>query len=100
MGLFLLIFFLAVLCAAFTGVVAESKGHSEVPWILCGFLFGPVALFASLGLADLKTRKYLRLLAEHQGALVPDTSVTPPDWEDEDADAQRRRILGIKSTGD
>lgn len=30
-------------------------------------MFGPLALLASLGLPDLKTRKYLRLIAEKQG---------------------------------
>jgi hypothetical protein len=98
MELFFL-FLLSVLCAGFTGVVAESKGHNQASWLLGGLFFGPLALLASLGLADLKTRKYLRLLAEHQGAVVPKASSVPPDQGEEDANAQRRRILGIKSTG-
>lgn len=45
---------------------------------------------------DLKLRRYLRLLAEHQGAVDKEESPSPPLRGEEDADAQRRRILGLK----
>ena len=65
----LLLILLAVVCASFSSNVAHSKGHVAAPWFLCGLLFGPLALIAAVGLPDLKLRRYLRLLAEHQGAV-------------------------------
>lgn len=91
----LLLLLLGMACAAYSGQVASSKGHEAGPWTLGGFLLGPLALLAAVGLPDLKLRKYLRLLAEHQGALTPEPPSTPPEGG-EDADAQRRRILGLK----
>lgn len=70
----LLFFGLAVLSASFSCAVAESKGHEAGWWFFGGFLFGPFALLASIGLPDLKLRKYLRLLAEHQGAIGPEAT--------------------------
>ena len=69
MGIFSLLLLLGLVCAAYTGAVANSKGHAEGPWFLGGLLLGPLALLAAVGLPDLKLRKYLRLLAEHQGAV-------------------------------
>jgi hypothetical protein len=91
----LLLLLLGVACAAYSGQVARFKGHEAGPWALGGFLLGPLALLAAVGLPDLKLRKYLRLLAEHQGALTPEPASTPPEGG-EDADDQRRRILGLK----
>jgi hypothetical protein len=65
---FLLVFLVVVaICAFLTSVVAESKGHHRESWFLVGLFLGPLGLLASLGLPDLKTRKYLRLIAEKQG---------------------------------
>jgi hypothetical protein len=91
----LLIVVLAVLFACYTSAVAESKGHATSAWFCGGLFFGPLALLAAVGLPDLKLRKYLRLLAEQHGALSTESPSTPPDGM-EDADAQRRRILGVK----
>ena len=59
-----LFFFLAlasaIVFASYAYSVAEAKGHDGSAWGLGGFFLGPVALLASLGLPDLKTRKYLR----------------------------------------
>ena len=85
----------AVVCACYTSAVAESKGHDSAAWFCGGLLLGPLALLASVGLPDLKLRKYLRLLVEHQGALDTESHLAPPGGE-EDTDAQRRRILGVK----
>jgi hypothetical protein len=63
-------------CALFSQAVAESKGHEVGPWTIAGLFFGPLALLAAVGLPDLKSRKYLRLLAENQGAIDPDSQ--PP----------------------
>lgn len=85
----------AVVFGLLTGTVAKEKGHSEGAWLLNGALFGPFALLAAVGLPDLKLRKYLRLLAEHHGA-VDSGPPPPPEDPEADADAQRRRILGLK----
>ena len=47
----------AFACAAFTGAVAESKGHEPLSWTLGGFFLGPLALLAAVGIPDLKFRK-------------------------------------------
>jgi hypothetical protein len=91
-GIFLFLL-VAVACALYSAQVASSKGHDPALWFLGGFLFGPLALLATLGLPDLKLRNYIRLLVEHQGVLVEEIS-TAPAISDEDVDAQRRRILG------
>jgi len=62
----------AIACAFFAYAVADSKGHDGTPWSVGGLLFGPLALLAAVGLSDVKSRKYLRLLAEHQGAIEPE----------------------------
>lgn len=77
-------------------MLARAKGHEEVHWFLGGLLLGPLALLASIGLPDLKLRRYLRLLAEHQGAVDREEPLSPPPPGEVDADAQRRRILGLK----
>ena len=60
---------LGVACACYSSHLAKSKGHAAGPWALGGLFLGPVALLAAIGLPDLKLQRYLRLLAEHQGAL-------------------------------
>lgn len=67
----------ALACAFFTFALADSKGHDGTPWSVGGLLFGPLALLAAVGLPDLKSRKYLRLLAEHQGAIEPENPLPP-----------------------
>lgn len=91
----LLVLLFAVVFAFLTSCVADSKGHDRSDWFFGGLLLGPLALLASVGLPDLKLRRYLRLLAEHQGALDSEPP-SPPPAGGEDADAQRRRILGVK----
>ena len=93
----------ALACAFLTSAVAETKGHGPLAWMAAGLFFGPLALLAAVGLPDLKSRKYLRLLAEHQGAvdkrepLSPSEpreqpSLLPPPGEEEQA--QHSRIFG------
>ena len=86
---------LGLACAGYTGSVASSKGHDVGPWALGGFLLGPFALLACLGLPDLKSRRYLRLLAEHHGVEIESRHASPLEGQ-VDADEQRRRILGGK----
>ena len=80
----------ALACAFFTSQVAGVKGHDDFPWMFGGFFFGPLALLAAVGLPDLKSRKYLRLLAEHQGAIEPEP-LSPPLPGKTEADVQRRQ---------
>ena len=91
-GIFLLLL-VAVACALYSAQVASSKGHDPALWFLGGFLLGPLALLAALGLPDVKLRNYIRLLVERQGVLVEEAP-TAPSMSDGDVDAQRRRILG------
>lgn len=67
MGLLLLIFLVWIPCAVMSGLNAADKGHSELGWMLGGLLFGPLALIAVAGMGDRKMRRYIRLMAEHQG---------------------------------
>ena len=78
--------------------IASTKGWSGVNWFLAGFLFGPIGLIAAAGLPDRRLRTYLRHLASEQGWTEQSDSlpqITPGGGED--ADAQRRRILGGNS---
>ena len=84
--------FICLACAGYTGNVASSKGHDAGPWTVGGLLLGPLALLAALGLPDLKSQKYLRLLVEQHGGEVEQQPPTCPDGE-VDVDVQRRRIL-------
>lgn len=68
----------AFACAYLTQQVAEAKGYNPIDWAVKGFLFGPLGLLAAVGLPDVKSRKYLRLLAEHQGAIEPEPPQVPP----------------------
>ena len=90
----LILLFIGLVCAGYACFVASSKGHDAGNWALGGLLLGPFALLASLGLPDLKTRRYLRLLAEHHGVEVEPLQVSPEG--EVDVDEQRRRILGGK----
>jgi len=36
----------ALVCAAFTGWLASTKGREPFTWFFLGLLFGPIALFA------------------------------------------------------
>ena len=96
MEIFLLLLILGLVCGTYSSLVASAKGYEAPIWFFSGLLFGPLGLLASIGMPDLKLRRYLRLLAEHQGALDKEESPSPPLCGEEDTDAQRRRILGLK----
>jgi len=46
-----------ILCGIFASAVADNKGHNGCMWALGGFLLGPLALLATLGLGDRKAQK-------------------------------------------
>jgi hypothetical protein len=52
-----------------------------------------LALLAAVGLPDLKTRKYLRLLVEEKGIEI-DAPRISKSLGQEDVETQRQRILG------
>lgn len=79
-NLFIPLLLAALLNGGFTATVAASKGYNATEWFFSGLVFGPLALLATLGLPDLKLRGYIRLLAEHQGALSSPPS-SASDWE-------------------
>lgn len=96
MEIFLPLLILGLVCGTYSSLVAGAKGYETPIWFFSGLLFGPLALLASIGMPDLKLRKYLRLLAEHQGAVDKEELSSPSQRGEEDANAQRRRILGVK----
>ena len=65
--LFLVWLLLAGCCFCWSGAAAGDKGHGTVPWALAGHCFGPIALLTVIALPDLKQRRILKLMAEHQG---------------------------------
>lgn len=71
----LLISLLSLIFAMFSGNLAHSKGHVGSMWFLGGLLCGPIALLAAVGTPDLKLRRYLRLLAEKQGAVEKENDI-------------------------
>jgi hypothetical protein len=46
-----------ILCGLFACVVAGNKGHNGCMWAIGGFLLGPLALLATLGLGDRKSQR-------------------------------------------
>ena len=58
-----LVFILWIPCGIYAGVIAASKDHNWLPWIVGGLVFGPVALIATAGLPDRKLTKFVRLLS-------------------------------------
>ena len=43
-----------ILCGVFAAMIAGGKGHGGCSWFAGGFLFGPLALIATIGLRDRK----------------------------------------------
>ena len=41
-----------ILCGLFASVIAGNKGHNGCMWSIGGFVFGPLAVLATLGLGD------------------------------------------------
>ena len=72
MGFFVLLFLFWIPLALYTAKVAQTKGCSTGPWLIGGFLFGPVALLAAAGWPDRWMRRYVQLLAEQQGVARDD----------------------------
>ena len=62
-------------CAFFSSVIAYDKGHGGVAWFFGGLFLGPLGLVAVAALSDRKLRRYIRLMAEHQG--VPQEAFGP-----------------------
>ena len=69
MEILLPLLILGLVCGTYSSLVASAKGYEAPVWFFSGLLFGPLGLLASIGMPDLKLRRYLRLLAEHQGAV-------------------------------
>ena len=78
MGFFVLLFLFWIPLALYTAKVAQTKGCSTGPWLIGGFLFGPVALLSAVGWPDLVQRRYIRLLAEQQGVARDDLTGHQP----------------------
>lgn len=54
-----------ILCGLFASVIAGNKGHNGCMWSIGGFVFGPLAVLATIGLGDkISQRKQDALLEE------------------------------------
>ena len=61
----MIFFIIWVICGLFASSVASNKGHNGCMWCIGGFLFGPLAVLATLGLGDrISQRKQDELLEE------------------------------------
>tara|TARA_Y100001933_G_scaffold253107_1_gene292953 strand:+ start:542 stop:772 length:231 start_codon:yes stop_codon:yes gene_type:complete len=58
---------LQLLCCYWAGEAAKLKGYKDLGWLILGFLFGPFALLALCAMPDLKSQRFLKLMAEAQG---------------------------------
>ncbi len=54
-----LLFFQAILCAIFSGVIAGPKGREVGFWVIMGFVFGLFGLIAIAGLPTNKAAYFL-----------------------------------------
>ena len=61
--IWLTVIFLGLVCALLCSNIANSKGWEGSSWGITGFLLGPLALLAVVGLPDKKLRRYLRAIA-------------------------------------
>ena len=66
MGFLLFLLFVWFPCGVYAGHVAEAKGLNT-GWFWGGFLLGPMALLAAVGMPNQKQMRILRLIAEKQG---------------------------------
>ena len=58
---------LQLLCMCWAGEAAKQKGFKTFGWVLGGLIFGPFALLALCAMPDLKSQRFLKLMAEAQG---------------------------------
>jgi len=91
-----LLLLINIISGTLSSSIFGTKGCNGGMWFLAGFLFGPLGLVAAAGLPDQRLRVYLRHLASEKG--WQDDASTMRDYSGNfgDADAQRKRILGIK----
>lgn len=59
-----------ILCGVFSATIAGGKGHGGCSWFIGGFLFGPLALIATLGLRDRKRDWDSRRLLDTQEEML------------------------------
>ena len=64
MAAFFILFVVWIVTAILCGFVAEDKKHSALAWGFAGLLFGPIALIATIGLADRHQHQLLRKIAD------------------------------------
>ena len=88
-----------ILCGVFSATIAGGKGHGGCSWFIGGFLFGPLALIATLGLRDRKRDWDARRLLDTQEEMLDEIQRKHAwerrQWEQEkerqylEADSQR-----------
>ena len=94
---YLLLFVLHVLCCIWAGEAAKLKGlQDDGWWTFSGLFFGPFALLALCAMPDLKSQRFLKLMAQAQGIDVgdpqPSEQAAINGISDEELEAKRRGI--------
>tara|TARA_B100001063_G_scaffold239610_1_gene263410 strand:- start:661 stop:1362 length:702 start_codon:yes stop_codon:yes gene_type:complete len=74
------VFVFWILCGVFASSIAGGKGHGGCSWFLGGFLFGPLAVIATLGLRDRKRDWDTQRLINTQDQML-DEIQRKHDWE-------------------
>ena len=74
------LFVVWILCGVFAAMIASGKGQGGCSWFIGGFLFGPLALLATLGLRDKKNDLNTSRLVANQEQLLNEIQ-RKHDWE-------------------
>lgn len=87
----------ALLCA----VVATDKHHSGIAWGFVGLLFGPIALIATVGLADRRQHQLLRKIADALSGEISTVSSISQNESSQAIDKKPEIIEGpVEGAGD
>lgn len=79
-----------ILCGVFAAQIAGGKGHGGCSWFLGGFLFGPLALVATLGLRDRRRDWDTQRLINAQEEML-DEIQRKHDWERRQWEEEKER---------
>jgi hypothetical protein len=85
-----MIFLFWILCGVFSAMIAGGKGHGGCSWLLGGFLFGPIALIATIGLRDRKRDWDTQRLINTQEEML-DEIQRKHAWERRQWEMEKRR---------
>jgi len=83
-------FVIWIMCGIFAATIAGGKGHGGCSWFAGGFLFGPLALFATLGLRDRRRDWDTQRLINTQEEML-DEIQRKHDWERRQWEQEKER---------